>query len=289
MNILDFAENVYFEDGLWFSFQKRDVSYPDIGNENSLKIEHDSFWFNHRNNCIIELVKKYSPGDIFFDIGGGNGFVAKGLEENNINTVLVEPGLKGALNAKKRGLENVVCATLEDAGFRTNAIKAIGLFDVVEHIEDDYKFLKSINAYLANEGMVYITVPAYNMLWSAEDKYGGHFRRYTLKKLNKVLNEAGFQIEFATYIFSILPVPIFLFRTFPSLIGININSQDINTHKKVHSNDKGIVMRFFDKIWNRELGNIKKQRKINFGGSCLVAARKTKANNGRDQGPDNMK
>ena len=42
-----------------------------------MQLEEDSFWFNHRNNIIANAVKKHSKGNVFFDIGGGNGFVAK--------------------------------------------------------------------------------------------------------------------------------------------------------------------------------------------------------------------
>ena len=46
-----------------------------------------------------------------------------------------------------------------------SSIDSVGLFDVVEHIEDDYLFLKSINKYLKDDGYIYITVPALNFLY----------------------------------------------------------------------------------------------------------------------------
>jgi SAM-dependent methyltransferase len=114
-----------------------------------------------------------------------------------------------------RGLKNIICSTLEDAGFKTNSLPAAGLFDVVEHISNDLCFLKTINFYMRPGGFLFITVPAYNILWSKEDVDAGHFRRYTLYELKKTLNKAGFKIEYATYIFSFLILPIFLFRTIP--------------------------------------------------------------------------
>ena len=274
MLIQNFAENIYEKDGLWFSKKQREISYPKEGNEHCFQIEQDSFWFNHRNNCIISAVKKYSPNDVFFDIGGGNGFVAKGLEAENIQTVLVEPGLEGALNAKRRGLSNVVCSTLEDAAFKANAIKSVGLFDVVEHIEDDHKFMRSIRSYLNNNGLVYITVPAYQALWSNEDTDAGHYRRYTLKSMRQLLNASGLSVEYATYIFSILPLPVLLFRTIPSLLGGNKKSDDLEKHKKEHASNKGLVDRALKYIWTKELKSIQQGKKIPFGGSCFVIARK---------------
>ena len=274
MEIQDFADNVYFKDGIWFSKNKREISYPKEGNMNCYEIEKDSFWFNHRNNCIIEAVKMYSPNEVFFDVGGGNGYVAKGLEDNNIPTVLIEPGIEGALNAKERGLSHIICSTFEDAGIKPNSCKAIGLFDVVEHIEDDKAFLSSIQAMLSDGGLVYITVPAYKALWSKEDEDAGHFRRYTVKQISSTLEDCGFEIDYATYIFSILPIPVFIFRTLPSFLGFNKSSNDLQKHKQAHSKKTGFLSAILDKIWARELKAINNKGKILFGGSCFIIARK---------------
>lgn len=274
MEIKDIADNIYFKDGIWFSKNNIEISYPQKGNMNCFEIEQDSFWFKHRNNCILEAVKNYSQNETFFDVGGGNGYVTKALEDNNIQTVLIEPGIEGAFNAKERGLKNIICSTFEDAGIGLNTCKAIGLFDVVEHISDDNKFLKSINSILANGGFVYITVPAYNALWSNEDKDAGHFRRYNIKQISSILIDNGFEIEYATYIFSILPIPVFFFRTIPSMLRLKRKSNNLEKHKRDHSQKKGILSIILDKIWIKELNLIKRKKKILFGGSCFVIARK---------------
>lgn len=274
MEINDFANNLYLKDGIWFSTNNKEISYPKEGNKVCFEIEKDSFWFQHRNHCIIEAVKKYSPDDIFFDIGGGNGFVSKGLEDQNIKTVLIEPGINGALNAQARGLKNIICSTFEDAGIKQNSCKSIGLFDVVEHIEDDKHFLKSINSILSHNGLVYITVPAHKILWSNEDDLAGHFRRYTLKTISNALKKSGFAIEYATYFFSILPIPIFIFRSLPSLLRLNNNSTRVDKNKNEHAPKKGMLSSILNKIWLKELNYIKQGKKISFGGSCLVVARK---------------
>ena len=112
INLENYSTALIERDGILFSEKESTVSYPEIGNESCFQIEDNSFWFNHRNNCIVESVLKYSPNNIFFDVGGGNGFVAKGLNDKGITTVLVEPGIQGCLNAKKRNLGNIVCSTL---------------------------------------------------------------------------------------------------------------------------------------------------------------------------------
>lgn len=269
-----YSNDLIERNGILFANKETEISYPKSGNENCFQIEENSFWFKHRNNCIIEAVKKHCPNNLFFDIGGGNGFIAKGLEDNGISTVLIEPGLQGCLNAKKRNLKNIVCSTLENASLKKGEIPSIGLFDVVEHIENDVEFLTSTYTLLKEDGFVFITVPAFNTLWSNEDVDAGHYRRYTIKELEDKLKSIGFVIEYSTYIFSILTVAVFLFRALPSKLGLNKNSDSFDKHKNEHKRKKGIIDEVLNWIWKFELNKIRKGSKIPIGGSCFVIARK---------------
>lgn len=181
----------------------KEVSYPSEGNDRCFEIEDKSFWFQHRNACIIDLVKKFPPrgkGPIF-DVGGGNGFVAKGLTDAGWDVVLVEPGSGGAQNAKKRGLQHVICATTQSAGFRPGCIPAIGIFDVVEHIKNEETFLRHLYKLLEPGGMFYLTKPAFSFLWSRHNLYAKHFRRYRCKTLCHNLKNINFKRRFSSFFF----------------------------------------------------------------------------------------
>ena len=78
------TKNLELRNGIWFSENSASLSYPDIGYDICFEIEENSFWFAHRNKCIIETVKNFSPGGTVFDVGGGNGYVACGLEKAGI-------------------------------------------------------------------------------------------------------------------------------------------------------------------------------------------------------------
>jgi hypothetical protein len=77
INITDYSTALVQKEGIWHAKTASDISYPEAGNEICYQIEENSFWFKHRNNCILTAVKKYNEGRLFFDIGGGNGYVAK--------------------------------------------------------------------------------------------------------------------------------------------------------------------------------------------------------------------
>jgi len=186
-----------------------------------------------------------------------------------IETVLVEPDPSGSRHALERGLAPVISATLDDAGFLPASLDAVGLFDVLEHIEDDRRFLTRIHSLVKPSGRLYLTVPAYTFLWSIDDSSAGHFRRYSLKDLSQRLTQAGFQVDFATYIFFLLPLPIALFRTLPSRMGWRKEVQlEDPAVKNEYVSRSGLV----EAIFSLELHGLKRLQAIPFGGSCLVAA-----------------
>jgi SAM-dependent methyltransferase len=263
------------EDGIWYSIDTQPIYYPAEGNDAYFGIEDISFWFRHRNNCITAIVKEYPPeeGGTIFDIGGGNGFVSLGLKNSGYNVTLVEPGQSGALNAKRRGINTVICATTDSAQFKPHSLSAIGLFDVIEHIEDDVAFLKSLHKLIKPGGRLYATVPAYPFLWSDEDVSAGHFKRYTLKSIHSVLEASGFEVEFSTYIFSFLPIPIAFMRMLPYRMGISKSGTKIHNIPRDHAVKIGGTSRILEKLLSSEVNKLKKNSPIWFGSSCLVVVR----------------
>ena len=264
------------EDGIWYSVEAEDISYPEDGNESCFSVEDNSFWFKHRNNCISSVVKSFPPENngAIFDIGGGNGFVSLNLAREGFDTVLVEPGIVGAIHAKERGVENVICATTDTAKFIQNSFPAVGLFDVIEHIDDDLSFLISIRKLMDVNARMYLTVPSYKFLWSKEDLTAGHFRRYSLDSISTLLKSAGFEVEFSSYIFRFLPLPIFLFRALPYRLGyVSVEKKD-NIISRDHGVKGGAIINIIDRLLKAEIRKLDCKKSMSFGGSCLVVARK---------------
>lgn len=257
------------EPGLWVASGRAGVSYPSAATGECWEVEDESFWFRHRNHCIVALVKTLAPGGAILDVGGGNGVVADALSRAGFPTIVVEPSLEGARNARRRGLEPVICATVDSAGIAGGSVSAIGLFDVLEHIENDVAFLRQMGALLRRDGRLYLTVPAYPLLWSAEDDYAGHHRRYTLGSLRAALRRSGFVVDYATYFFTFLPAAIIPFRTLPSLLGIRRHASVSREHKVGGAAMAALV----ERTLSFEASAIERGIPLPFGGSCLVAAR----------------
>lgn len=259
------------DDGIFRSGREAIVSYAEDGHDVCFGVEDGSFWFRHRNDCIAALVRSHPPGGPILDLGGGNGFVAQRLLTEGHDVVLLEPGGAGAGNARlRRGLPQVVCATLEDAGFREGSFGAIGMFDVIEHIAEDRAFLEMVRSLLVPGGRLYLTVPCHQWLWSRVDIDAGHFRRHTLASLSALL-AGNFRIDYASYFFAPLVVPQFLLRALPHRLGLDRRHALLSTEAE-HGRGAGLAVRILQRLLAREARRIEKHGRIPFGASALVAA-----------------
>jgi SAM-dependent methyltransferase len=267
------SEKFDFKSGIWYSnITKKDLSYPTDCYDTYFEVEEESFWFRHRKNILVLLIKRLSSFELFFDIGGGNGYITKSLQDNGINSVLVEPGQQGVVNARNRNVNQIICGTSSDLLHLSGEISAIGAFDVIEHIEDDDLFVSDLSKLLKKDGLLYITVPAFYFLWSNDDVAAGHFRRYTTNSISELLQRNGLEIVYLSYFFSVLILPLFFLRTLASKLGLRslVEGKVSSEHKQ----GSGLFSKFLDFVWKMEMNIVSKQRIIPFGTSCLCVARK---------------
>lgn len=256
---------------LWSANSSHEISYPEDGHQHCFELEDHSFWFRHRSDCIVAAMGRFSPHGTVLDIGGGNGYVTSCLNRNNIESILMEPGQQGVLNARKRGLKPIIYSSFEDARISDRSLDAAGLFDVLEHIEDDLAFLKSLRRAIRPDGRLYLTVPAHKALWSKEDDKARHFRRYSMNQLRRSLEQAGYTLEYSTYFFAFLPIPILLLRTLPSLLGLRNNTPENQNPSKEHTMP-GPAQKIISAMLAREISSISNGKSIAFGSSILAVA-----------------
>ncbi|HHS95400.1 MAG TPA: hypothetical protein ENJ45_02340 [Phaeodactylibacter sp.] len=86
------------------------------------------------------------------------------------------------------------------------------MMDVLEHIEDDYAIIEDIKRRVGSESWYFITVPAFQSLWSTHDVYLGHYRRYTIPMLSKLLRHHKCHIAKQYYIFAAIFLPAWFIR-----------------------------------------------------------------------------
>jgi hypothetical protein len=196
---------------------------------------------------------------------------------NSINEVyLVEPGYEGCLNAKRRGIENVYCGLFQDFNFEENRIRICGLFDVIEHIEDDIQFLNELYDKLEFDTHVIINVPALKFLWSDTDIHSGHFRRYNLRDINRIEKNTRFSAIQFGYYFSYYTLPLFLLRVIPFKLGLRKSLDEVSeSESENHQNNKGLIQSFLNrrhKYWLKKYMESGKTSK--YGTSMFIVLKK---------------
>jgi ubiquinone/menaquinone biosynthesis C-methylase UbiE len=171
-------------------------------------------WEKQRASDIYTLIKQLDIS-LLWEVGGGHGGACFELKKLGIETIAIEPLDTGAAILSKNGIKTY-CATLEQLKLPDSSIKAIGLFDVLEHIADTDTFLAEIYRILEPDGTLILTVPACQFLFSDYDSGIGHLRRYSKNSLNTELVSAGFIPNVVQYKYAYLLLPVFVFRTVKS-------------------------------------------------------------------------
>ena len=81
------------------------------------------------------------------------------------------------------------------------------MMDVLEHIKDDIGFMKKLKKYQKEDTIIFMTVPAFQSLYSLHDEQLHHFRRYDRRGLEYVLEQSGYTIiEWSYFYLSLIPL-----------------------------------------------------------------------------------
>src|ERR1043165_2981188 len=126
----------------------------------------------------------------------------------------------------ERGLKQVKLGAAEALPYDDGTFDLVPALDVVEPLDDDLAGLREMRRVLRPGGRVLLFVPTFMFLWGLQDDVSHHRRRYRLPELRRVLEQAGFQIERATYANITFFLPILLVRKLMRLTGIKSESEN---------------------------------------------------------------
>jgi SAM-dependent methyltransferase len=101
-------------------------------------------------------------------------------------------------------------------GFSDASFDLVTILDVIEHIDDDEKVLREAHRVLRPSGLLTISTPAFQWLWSHNDELNAHKRRYSGSELRKRVERAGFRLRRLTFGFFLvfpLSAPLILLRS----------------------------------------------------------------------------
>lgn len=237
-----------------------------------VQLEKTHWWFLVRQKIILYFLHKHINGTSFkiLNIGAAGGASSRWLQEFG-EVTSVENDSFFVDHLRYEGM-NVTDASVISMPFADNSFDLVCAFDVIEHVEDERKALDEINRVCKTQGVVCITVPAFQSLWSNHDVVNRHFRRYTKKSLHASL-EAVKTLSFieSAYFNSLLFLPVFMARKIRSLFFTSEKGKqsDFELYKT-----SSLVNKILKSIFSLELSLLKK---ISFpAGVSLICVLKKK-------------
>jgi SAM-dependent methyltransferase len=203
------------------------ISFPeDSWDDKAVNDEGVGVWGEIRLREVHSLMLKHGLSTIW-EVGAGNGAVCLGLSALGHEVIAVEPLYGGAKYIAEKGLTSFG-STLNELKLPSNSIPSIGVFDVLEHIEQTGPMLHEFARVLRKDGLLLISVPAHEFLFSKHDSSIGHFRRYSKSKLRHSLDSAGFELVSCTFLFSFLVPVAWLLRVLPEKLGLGQKADSIS-------------------------------------------------------------
>ncbi|MBN2745332.1 MAG: methyltransferase domain-containing protein [Bacteroidales bacterium] len=181
------------------------------------EFQHSSFTSRHPWELArFEVMKDILSRRIDFDsvrmvadIGCGDAFVVDNLAafmpkanlaavDKNFTAVEKEQILASIRHSNITLFEDV----LELESLQQN-IDIVLLMDVIEHVEKDVDFIRQVKTLpnVTSNTLFFVTVPAFQSLFSEHDVFLNHFRRYNQSQLQEVLMQAGLKVNQTGYFF----------------------------------------------------------------------------------------
>lgn len=161
----------------------------------------NSHWY-YRSKSEMMLARVARLGvDRVLDIGSGSAFFARQIMNRTQATEIVclDSGYEAESSEQHSG--KTISFVPE---IRHSDAELMVLMDVLEHIEDDRAFLEHFVTMARPGTYFFITVPAFQFLWSGHDVYLEHFRRYRLSQIRAVATDVGLDIHQSHYFFGTL-------------------------------------------------------------------------------------
>jgi SAM-dependent methyltransferase len=171
------------------------------------------WWFAGRRLILDHLLKSLQlpPGSRILEVGCGTGSNIPMLRNfGSVAAVELDSFAREHVRAAMK-IEVAPGSLPDDLPYADRKFDLICLFDVLEHVERDQEALAILRERLAPNGLLIITVPAYQWLYSSHDVRHHHYRRYTAGQLRTMAKAAGLRPTRVGYYNTVL-FPLALIR-----------------------------------------------------------------------------
>jgi SAM-dependent methyltransferase len=178
-------------------------------------VEREHWWFQGRRAIVADVLERWLPPPPLriLDIGCGTGEMLDMLTHfGDVLAMDSSPAAVAFCHERFGTTAEVVQGYVPDDLPTGELFDVVSAFDVIEHLDDDRVALRRLRSLTAPGGMIVVTVPAFQFLWSAHDVRNHHRRRYTRPELRARLLEAGYEVPLISYFNTFLFPPAALGR-----------------------------------------------------------------------------
>lgn len=149
------------------------------------------------NAFLLDELEAWAQGAApLLDFGAGNGRFSGALRKRDLEVHAVEPDARLREKIEAKGVKSY--ESLDALG--EQRFGGVYSLNVLEHLEDDQGVLEGFQRSLRSGGKLFLYVPAFESIFSANDERVGHLRRYRKDPLVRQVEAAGFTVERATYV-----------------------------------------------------------------------------------------
>jgi SAM-dependent methyltransferase len=173
-----------------------------------LSSDEEHWWYRGRRRLLrAELDRLPLPRDArLLDAGCGSGRTLDELARyGRVSGIDLSEDAVAAAHA--RGHDDVHVARVEELPFEDGTFDVVTCLDVIEHTPDDRATLAELLRVTRPGGLLLVTVPAYQALWSQHDEANLHFRRYDSASLSAAARGAGWSVVSDTHFNGLLLAP----------------------------------------------------------------------------------
>jgi len=179
------------------------------------------WWWRSRESLVLRTIAELVPAERWeraLDVGCGDALFLPQLSR----FAETAEGLETAETLVSKEAANrhtIHIGTLGEAFEPSREYDFISMLDVLEHIERPLRALHRSREIISPGGVLLITVPAFQALWTGHDAVNHHHCRYTRRELVRLVESAGFEVIESRYFFHWVALPKWILGRVERVIG----------------------------------------------------------------------
>lgn len=158
-------------------------------------------WYYVSKGRALRKLLKDTKVDEVLDVGAGSGVFSKQLIDAGLckRAVCVDPAYPGESREPYGAGEIRFVRSVERVTQRL-----VLMIDVLEHVDNDLDLLRRYTDTLPVGGLLLVSVPAFQFLWSGHDVFLEHRRRYLRGEVQRLMDAADLRVLNNVYFFGTL-------------------------------------------------------------------------------------